>query len=430
MKLSKKQAQEAVDALTRAIDAGYPLGKGGVPPGELGAYRAAADELGLSVRTIRDRVSTAKAKGITIPDDSEALEAQQIHKTQQNKLRLEEENKTLKQQLSDIHKANIEATQIKEWIVGIQTSLPKPPEWIIESSKKGGPGVPVTLWADWHLGEVVNPDQVAGLNAFNIDIAQKRVKRLVEKIIHLSFDYSNEPNYPGIVAALGGDIVSGNLHDLGETNDATLAEQVISAFRIIAPAITALADSFGAVFCPCVTGNHGRLSIKPKIKNRVQDNVEWLLYHFLDEYFKDDSRVTLLIPDHTDALFSVAGHRFLLQHGDSTGARGGDGIVGAIGPIVRGEKKVRDTQAMVQETYDTMLMGHWHQTVFLDGVIVSPALKGYCEFARNAMRARPERPAQWLFYVHTDQGINDAKRIYLEDKPSRGNVNWVSWPKE
>ena len=40
---------------------------------------------------------------------------------------------------------------------------------------------------------------------------------------------------------------------------------------------------------------------------------------------------------------------FLLTHGDSMGARGGDGIIGAIGPIIRGEKRVRDVASFTDE---------------------------------------------------------------------------------
>jgi hypothetical protein len=39
-----------------------------------------------------------------------------------------------------------------------------------------------------------------------------------------------------------------------------------------------------------------------------------------------------------DVHYRVYGVRFLLNHGDMLGVKGGDGIIGAIGPIMRGEQ--------------------------------------------------------------------------------------------
>jgi predicted phosphodiesterase len=202
-----------------------------------------------------------------------------------------------------------------------------------------------------------------------------------------------------------------------------LSDQIRETYRLLVWALKQLADKFGAVFVVAVVGNHGRLHHKPRAKNRVQDSFEYMIYHFLADKFDDDERINFFIPDQTDAWFEVAGHRFLLTHGDSTGARGGDGIIGAIGPIVRGEKKVRDVAGFTGDAYDVALMGHYHISVSLDNVIVNPTLKGYDEFARNVLRARPERPAQTLIFIHPEKGIIDERRIWLEDKPERRPVS-------
>ena len=56
---------------------------------------------------------------------------------------------------------------------------PEPPAWI---SGKGGRigmrGHPLTVWSDIHYGEVIDPDQVNGVNKYNSAIAKKRMFRL------------------------------------------------------------------------------------------------------------------------------------------------------------------------------------------------------------------------------------------------------------
>lgn len=375
---------------------------------------------------------TARNKGDEsfVPDESLYVPLEtQITQTEEITVenRLRDRIKDLESALTAIHRDNVDAAKLREFISGIEP-LPGPPKWVMSKPKSGGYGTPVTIWSDWHVGEVVAPEQVGGLNEFNIAIARRRAQTLVEKTISLCFDYAKTPEYPGIVVCLGGDMISGLIHlELSETMEGPFTEQVKEAFSLIAAGLTALADRFDKVFVPCVVGNHGRLHHRPRAKNRAQDSFEYLVYHFLEAHFKDDPRVKFMIAEQTDILFTVAGHRFLLTHGDSTGAKGGDGIIGAIGPIVRGEKRVRDVQALTDAPYDTALMGHYHVKVSLDGVIVNPAFKGYDEYARNILRARPETPAQMLFFVHPDYGIIDERRIFLEARRRPSNTEWVSW---
>jgi hypothetical protein len=43
-----------------------------------------------------------------------------------------------------------------------------------------------------------------------------------------------------------------------------------------------------------------------------------------------------------DVHYRVYALRFLFNHGDTLGVKGGDGIIGAIGPIMRGEAAAGD----------------------------------------------------------------------------------------
>jgi hypothetical protein len=94
--------------------------------------------------------------------------------------------------------------------------------------------------------------------------------------------------------------------------------------------------------------------------------------------------------------YRVLDQRYLAIHGDMMGVKGGDGIIGAIGPIMRGSLKVRDYGAATNQEHDMLVLGHWHQPLCLPRAIVANTLKGTCEsgeFVKNVLRAPPTKPS-------------------------------------
>jgi hypothetical protein len=80
--------------------------------------------------------------------------------------------------------------------------------------------------------------------------------------------------------------------------------------------------------------------------------------------------------------------------------------------------------------FDLLMMGHWHQELFLPGVLVANSLKGYDEYAMKALSAPFSLPSQPLFFVHPKIGITSYSTILLEDPPEKGAGGWVSFPAE
>jgi hypothetical protein len=180
---------------------------------------------------------------------------------------------------------------------------------------------------------------------------------------------------------------------------------------------------------PCVVGNHGRATLKPRMKSRVHTSFEWLLYVMLERHFQvTDPNVQFFVPNDIDALIKVNDTRYLLTHGDALGVKGGDGIIGALGPIMRGKIKVAHSNAQVGRDFDHLVIGHWHQYLPLPGVIVNGSLKGYDEFARTALRASYQQPIQAMWYDHPLVGITKHEPLYLDGlrRPS-ADGGWVSW---
>ena len=119
----------------------------------------------------------------------------------------------------------------------------------------------------------------------------------------------------------------------------------------------------------------------------------------------------------------------MLNHGDTIGVKGGDGIIGALGPIARGSMKLERQASKLGKDFDTLVMGHWHQYIPRgDGcpVFVNPCLKGYDEYAGVKLRANPTRAAQGLFFVHPDHGITFDAPVYCDAIKRSRKTDWVS----
>lgn len=379
----------------------------------VGKSRAeAAAELGIKGTMLRERIRVAKLRG---------LHADMVLK---DPLQVErQKRKRAEAALAAVVRHNESAEEIRRVIYDLAENTPEPPEWIRDARFSGTPGCPMTMWSDWHYGEVVNPSEVGGVNKFDSAIAVKRIEKLVDRTCRLVNGFafkegSKKAEFPGIVVCLGGDMISGDIHEeLAETNDRKPLECIHELTDILIAALTRMADEFGKVFVPCVVGNHGRVTKKPRAKGRIITSYEWNLYCQLERWFRNDERVSIYVPSETDAYFSVLGHRFLLTHGDTMGVRGGDGIIGALGPIMRGRVKVGASESHIGRDFDTMVIGHWHQELWLPGCIVNNSLKGYDEYARLYLRAPFSRPSQNLWFVHEQQGITSRLSVFVDDTP-------------
>lgn len=343
---------------------------------------------------------------------------------------LKKELKTLRSLLKKQGEDELSTAKVRSEIFKLSTAPFSPPDWTIATKTSAhSPGIPTLLASDWHHGEVVDPAQVpAEVNEYNIDIAHARARLLIERTIDLLTNHMVNPTYPGIVFALGGDMVSGDIHEeLLRTNELDIMPTVIDLVGVLRWCILQLADRFGRVFIPCVTGNHGRNTHKMRSKGRNTTNFDWLIYTILEKIFETDKRVAFYVATSSDARYNVYNHRYLLTHGDQF--RGGDGMIGALGPIIRGDHKKRSRNAQVGWEYDTLLMGHWHQLIQLQRLIVNGSLKGYDEYAaQNNFGYEIPRQALWL--THPKHGITISMPVNVADAPNKKETeSWVEWAK-
>ena len=407
-KLTHEQMQQAVDAYHKT-----------------GTKVAAAKLLNLNTSTFDHRYYAAVEKGIkpTVKPFEKNDDTDLLGQLAEAKAKI----RTLETAAESQAQEQLTAEYIKKKIIQLRDENIDVPDWILRPPKEEVTGVPTLFASDWHWAEIVDPKQIGGVNQYNITISQNRARALIETATDLLNNHLKNPQYPGIVFALGGDMVSGDIHEeLVATNEVEIMPTVLDLFGVLTWCISTLADNFGRVFVPCVTGNHGRNTHKIRAKGRNFTSFDWLLYSFLAKRFEDDERVKFLIPDGPDAYYSIYGHRYLLTHGDQF--RGGDGMIGALGPIIRGDHRKRSRNAQIDQDYDTMLLGHWHQLIQLQRLIVNGSLKGYDEYAnQNNFPYEPPRQALWI--THPQHGITFSAPVNVERRKVMGRTEWVSWTK-
>ena len=367
---------------------------------------------------LTERPVTAKGK-VVAPERPVTLEQLSTEE------KLKREVKALKGQVKDLAEEAIDTTRLRKLIHGVAELDSNPPKWMVAHHEPGSHGTPTLFLSDLHWGETVFPQQVNGMNKYNLPIARKRLERVFETTVRLLRDYLVGGNYDGIVLPLGGDMLSGNIHDeIRETNDAQVLTCVADLHDHLVAGIELLVEEFGRVFVPCVVGNHGRMDRKPRAKGAVRDNFEWILYHHLAKHYEGDDRVHVVVSESLDYMYKVHNTRYLLTHGDQF--RGGTGIAGPLTPWALGDHRKRKRQDAINQPYDTMIFGHFHQLFWGNGgFLCNGSLKGYDEYAYR-MNFAYQPPMQALWVTHPTNGITFQMPVLADKATANEEAHWVS----
>ena len=153
------------------------------------------------------------------------------------------------------------------------------------------------------------------------------------------------------------------------------------------------------------------------MKNRVEDNFDWLFYRVLARELRDDVRFTWQLPVTADVSVQQYDHRYLLTHGDQF--RGGSGISGIQTPLALGGSRKSKRQQAVGDPFDTMILGHFHQYMTIPGIIVNGSLKGYDEYA-SISNFGFEVPQQAFWITTPERGPSFHAPIQPMNKKAEG----------
>ncbi len=305
-------------------------------------------------------------------------------------------------------------------IESMGSARPEVPKWISpKSPAKGHRATLNLLVTDTHFDEVVVPEEVHGINAYNREIAEMRIEKCFRGAIKLARHYLAGVQYDGVSLMLGGDIFSGNIHEeLARTNADTLFGSLLHWLGPMQAGVEMLVKEFGRVHVAGVPGNHGRMTRKPIMKQRAADNLDWLFYHLLQREMRRDDRISWAIPYAPSIHVKVYDTVYFMEHGDNFS--GGSGISGALAPLMLGTHRTGKQMAAAGMPYHWMVLGHWHQEIFHKGLIVGPSLKGVDEYSMTKLKATPEPAAQLLWITTPERGVGWRTQVDVQDRAAEG----------
>lgn len=114
------------------------------------------------------------------------------------------------------------------------------------------------------------------------------------------------------------------------------------------------------------------------------------------------------------------GEQRLIAVGTSTKTLIADGLLSHNSPIMKGHYKKQLQQLAFNEHYfDWMIMGHFHQLIWGQGIIVNGSMKGYDEYALSKAFT-PEEPKQALWITTPERGITMKMDVFCSPE----NENW------
>lgn len=331
--------------------------------------------------------------------------------------RLRDDVKTLRSSLADTERRAAHAEAYRFSILGL-VDEPLQPRLILPDQKVRRPGGRTVILhlTDLHGGEVVQLEQMDGANSYNEAISDRRLDRYFNTAADLMTENWSGAPPEKIILALGGDMVSGSIHpELDQTNWGyvpvtvkRLAERLSGGVALLSNRVQVPVEVYS------VPGNHGRQTIKPMSKGRAQTSWDLLVSDFMEACCKSAGLedVTFYSTQSPDAYFSTYGYHWLLNHGDTTGSKGGQGYIGAAATIIRGHRKLMDTAWRSGRPVHYLLTGHLHTTLRTPFGFAGGSLVGYNEFARD-LRLDPEPAKQNMLVVHSQLGVIGMNEIYV-----------------
>lgn len=254
---------------------------------------------------------------------------------------------------------------------------------------------------------------MSGRNSYNLGIAEQRVGRFFAGTEWLVGLNRNAFSIRDLVLWLGGDLISGFIHEeLLESNALSPIESILKLRDWLIDGIEGLLRDklLERIIIPCSYGNHGRTGLKKKVATGAANSYEWLLYNILERHFATEPRVTFAIARGEHQYLDVYGWQLHFTHADSVNYGGGvGGITIPLNKAIAGWNTVRRA--------DLHHGGHFHQLLWLRDAVMNGSLIGYSPFAYH-VKAAYEEPQQAFYVLDAKRGRSITAPIWVRDAES------------
>jgi hypothetical protein len=270
----------------------------------------------------------------------------------------------------------------------------------------GNEGTVVVVASDWHFAGHVGAE-VGGLNLFNPAIAHTRIERFFQKALSLTELMAAGLPINNMVLALLGDFITGHIHEeFQETNTLPPMFEVIAVQNEIASGIQFLLDNSDLTLTiPCHSGNHARTTKTTRFGAENGHSLEYLMFLNLKDHFRDELRVTFIVPEAPHSYLDIYGTMIRFQHGHMV--KYGGGVGGLTIPLNKAIAQWNQGRHA-----DLDVLGHFHQLFDGGRFIVNGSLIGYDSFALS-IKASYEKPKQVMFLMDRKRGRTFTCPIFL-----------------
>lgn len=262
--------------------------------------------------------------------------------------------------------------------------------------------------SDWHAEETVKASTVLGLNEFNLEIAEKRIKNFFSNAIYM---IKKKP-VDTLVVGLLGDMIGGFIHDeLMQTNELSPMQGIAFVKKLIISGLKAIHDELPElqkIVVVGICGNHSRTTKKMQFNNGFAMNMEYFLYKDIEQTLTlmELNKFECVIPEGDLAYLDIYGKKILFAHGFQFRTAGG---IGGIYPsMLRWFAKMNQTIKI-----DKAFVGHYHTSIYTKEVCVNGSLKGYDAFAMGHGLAF-EEPQQTYVILNKRRGFVFYSPIFAD----------------
>jgi hypothetical protein len=278
----------------------------------------------------------------------------------------------------------------------------------VKTDKRKSDATAIVVFSDWHVGEVVQPEKVGGLNEYNPGIAEQRSKAVIERALLMIDDSRNLANVDTLVVALLGDFITGWIHDENEqTNALTPIEETQFAADLIEKSLLTIAERSGCkrIIVPTCVGNHGRTTKKTQAANRNATSFEYGMYKSLRRRL-NSSVFDWRVGEGYQEIVKIQDHVLRLHHGDSIKYQGGIG--GLTIPTI---KQIHRRNTKVKAHHD--FFGHLHTWTPGDGFTCNGSLIGYNAYA-DFLGLPYQEPLQTFALCDHRRGITRNQKLFTD----------------
>lgn len=321
-------------------------------------------------------------------------------------------DRVAKKQMEAAYKAALSKIEDLQDQVGLLTALGERParKPAPEPKRSRGHATALLNLSDWHIEEPVYAPTVNGVNEYNLEIAQRRVKKVFEKALLLLEDSRHMAKIDELVVALLGDFITSWLHPENiECNLLTPDQAILLATDMIEDGILTLVKhaKVSRIRIPTAVGNHARQTLKPRNSNMMSTSREYTMYLHLRRRLKAVKCLDWQIGESYLNYQDIQGYTVRFHHGDALKYHGGVG-----GPTIAINKAEAQWDKGRKANYS--FFGHLHQFIPYGKWNMNGSVIGFNAFALKIKADPSEPPRQMFAVIDKNHGLTRVLPVFCE----------------